>query len=348
MDRLEGIEKALLTDPSVETCMVIRRETGPGTRQVVAYLTPAGRVVAGSLHAHLECCSPVDLLPDAYVALETLPFGPDGRIDEQRLLDLRATDAQVVWVARPKPRSRNERPVGCATQHPASPRPHPLLGKRLWSPALSDAVFEASVSLETAPLLGDHRCCDIPIAPGRPSCLTLATAAARRALGLSQCDLEDVAFARALVLPDAEEHTLQLILSFGDGLGEFFKVVSCRNPPGGDEDAWTVHATGSVARPPAEPATTAGLSPDARSRLMQGSPRVSGVALYEAMQRHHVQIGPGSRAIQSTGSGKSSCSASSICRRPSRAFVTSPCIPYCSTLACTCWGGLDRTMPSGR
>jgi acyl carrier protein len=185
----------------------------------------------------------------------------------------------------------------------------PLLGKRLWSPALSDAAFEAPVSLRSVPFLADHRCYGVPIVPGA-SYLSAVVDATRRALGMSRGILEDVAFAHALLLPAGEERVVQTVLSFGDGLGEFFKVVSRRGDHEEEEPAWIVHASGCVAPSDREVAEDLALLPEAREEFQQAAAEiVHSQEFYAAMLSHNVDFGPCFRMIDTVwvGDGEALC-----------------------------------------
>lgn len=135
---------------------------------------------------------------------------------------------QRYWLNVPKHRSQAARPAGS----------HPLLGKRLHSPALRDVVFEAELSDKWPAFIDDHRVYDLPVLP--------ATAYAEMILaGLADhtgqvCALDELLIQTALVLD--EPKTVQTILR-EDGDHFSFEVVSL-----GDENNWIRHATGRARR----------------------------------------------------------------------------------------------------
>ncbi len=164
----------------------------------------------------------------------------------------------------------------------------PFLGRRLSSPALIDAVFETALSAADVPFLTDYRCCGVPAVPA--SChLTLAIHAAQSALSLKRCAVDDAGFLKGLAVPEGDARKLQLILSIGDGLGEYFKVVS---PDGA---SWTTHAAGSIVRLAEESGPA--LSETALS-LREQMPQLAGDAIYEAIRQHDLQLGPAVRGIE--------------------------------------------------
>ncbi|HEX7843259.1 MAG TPA: SDR family NAD(P)-dependent oxidoreductase, partial [Kofleriaceae bacterium] len=166
----------------------------------------------------------------------------------------------------------------------------PLLGDALRSPALDDAIFESEISLDALPFLTDHRIAHEVVVPGASHVVRLLCAA-EQIHGAAACTLEDVSFPAALVLPEAEVRTAQLIVK-RDGS---FRTVTA--PPGSeaDESAWVVHAAGRLRKAGDAPAAAESL--DAiRDRCRDHK---TGAEFYDEMSRAGYHLGPSFQWIES-------------------------------------------------
>src|SRR6185295_5721608 len=82
---LGEIEAALLRFESVRAAVVVAREDG-GDKRLVAYLVADGeRPSAAGLRRHLKDLLPDYMMPAAFVALESLPLTPSGKVDRKAL-----------------------------------------------------------------------------------------------------------------------------------------------------------------------------------------------------------------------------------------------------------------------
>ena len=176
---------------------------------------------------------------------------------------------------------------------------HPLLGRRLRSPLLKEAVFETRVGASSMPFLVDHRVSGTVVFPAT-GYLEMAAAAAAQALGGAGHRLEDVAFQEPLVIGEGEVKTAQVVLIPGpDGASEF-KVF------GADRDGsegWTLHASGRVrASTPGEhePTDLAGAQHRCGERLEVES-------YYQGLRARGLDFGPRFQAIEALwrGAGES-------------------------------------------
>ncbi|MFI9362337.1 amino acid adenylation domain-containing protein [Kitasatospora sp. NPDC053057] len=81
------VEAALRGCPEVAQAAVIARDTGPGGKRLVAYVTAAAgcTVEAGALRKRLAAGLPDHLVPSAIVALEALPMNRNGKLDRAAL-----------------------------------------------------------------------------------------------------------------------------------------------------------------------------------------------------------------------------------------------------------------------
>jgi acyl transferase domain-containing protein/NADP-dependent 3-hydroxy acid dehydrogenase YdfG/acyl carrier protein len=181
-------------------------------------------------------------------------------------------------------RPRGRRPAGHAVH--ASP----LLGDPLRSPALDDAIFESEVSLAALPFLTDHRIDHEVVVPGA-SHLVRLLCAAEELHGAAGCTLEDVSFPAALVLPEAEARTAQLIVA-RDGS---FRTVTAQAGMEADEAAWVVHAAGLLRKGTEARVATESLD-DIRRRCREEK---SGAAFYDEMSHAGYHLGPSFQWIDS-------------------------------------------------
>ncbi|HET8660025.1 MAG TPA: type I polyketide synthase, partial [Micromonosporaceae bacterium] len=124
---------------------------------------------------------------------------------------------------------------------------HPLLGRRLSSPALAGAVFETVLSAESHPLLAEHRIYGHVVVPGAHHLAMLAAAAT---VDTASPALVDVLFPQPLLLPDGRGRVVQVVLDPADAQAPAFQLVS----RDAEELAWTTHATGTLRADPGSPA----------------------------------------------------------------------------------------------
>ncbi len=81
------IETVLSKHPQVKQCMVLVREDAPGNKRLVAYVIAASgeEPSAAELRAFLKESLPDYMLPSAFVAIETWPLTPNGKVDRAAL-----------------------------------------------------------------------------------------------------------------------------------------------------------------------------------------------------------------------------------------------------------------------
>ncbi len=113
---------------------------------------------------------------------------------------------------------------------------HPLLGKRLRSPSLTDIVYEVELGSEWPPFLSDHCIHDIAVLPAT-AYVDMVLAGLAVETGQSY-NLNEVLIQEVLAL--RTPRTVQTILR-QDGAGFVFEVVS-RD----DNDSWKRHASGQA------------------------------------------------------------------------------------------------------
>jgi amino acid adenylation domain-containing protein len=101
VDRAE-VEAALLTEPSVEACVVLARETEMSDPHLVAYVVSAPPFVAVRFHDHMQAIVPDFMRPCAYIPVSTLPLTATGHIDDGALARLPVIDDDLIrqWETR--------------------------------------------------------------------------------------------------------------------------------------------------------------------------------------------------------------------------------------------------------
>lgn len=83
---LGEIETVLAQYPGMTQVVVHCREDRPGDQRLVAYFTQDGnRATDADLRAHLKLALPDYMVPSAFVALETFPLTPNGKVDRRAL-----------------------------------------------------------------------------------------------------------------------------------------------------------------------------------------------------------------------------------------------------------------------
>lgn len=96
---------------------------------------------------------------------------------------------------------------------------HPFLMRRFYSPLLDQAAWDGELSLQTHPLLGDHRVLGHPVMPAA-GYLSMVVAAAPDLVGANDFVLEDIRFIAPLVIPESGTVTVQLVIGKADDSGK--------------------------------------------------------------------------------------------------------------------------------
>ncbi|HEY0065824.1 MAG TPA: MupA/Atu3671 family FMN-dependent luciferase-like monooxygenase [Flavisolibacter sp.] len=82
---LGEIEYALRQFPLVENAAVAAKQEPGGDKALVAYVVSKSEINTAELRAYLIKTLPAYMLPDHFVALESLPLNPNGKVDKKRL-----------------------------------------------------------------------------------------------------------------------------------------------------------------------------------------------------------------------------------------------------------------------
>jgi len=123
----------------------------------------------------------------------------------------------------------------------------PLIERMTRSPLLKETIFETTLSIATLPFLAEHRVYDLVVAPG--AChLAMLASAAELAFGRQSCRLADVVFPTALVLPEGQARTVQVVwtpeATNGHGPSATVQLISFEREKQTAEAQ--IHATGRV------------------------------------------------------------------------------------------------------
>ncbi len=164
---------------------------------------------------------------------------------------------------------------------------HPVLGRRVKSPAVQGALFESVISADMPAFLSDHRVLEQVVMPGT-AYLEVVLSAARQALGEGRYSLSDVAIQEALILPEDQEVMFQVHLAPADSGGATFQIYSQSG-----EDQWTLHASGKVQPDTTQPEAVSWDEAQARCHT-----EVAAEDYYTFMQQSGLGFGPGFVAIQ--------------------------------------------------
>ena len=139
---------------------------------------------------------------------------------------------QRYWLDRPEPRAATPNQL------------HPLLGQRLQSAALAadERVFVAQMHPRDLELLAHHRIFDHIVLPAAGH-VEMALAAAAETFASRDVAVEDLVIHQALVLPDDETRTVQLLLHRRDDGAQSFQIFSL-DAAIDEQEQWTLHTSG--------------------------------------------------------------------------------------------------------
>lgn len=215
---LSGMAMKSLGDGVEAFCLPSLRKGQPELAQMLTTL--------GALHVR---GAPVDL--------SALQNGAITKLARRVRMPTYPWQRQRFWAEASRPRRR-------AAQRAEAETAPPIVGSRVRSPLLDALVFEADYSAEALPFLGDHRLYETIVVPASSHIARTLTTAVRT-IGASSYALSDCLFPEPIVLANGEERTTQLVLSPEGGGKYAFKLFSL-DTSAGQEQAWTLHATGGL------------------------------------------------------------------------------------------------------
>lgn len=175
---------------------------------------------------------------------------------------------------------------------------HPLLGQQIKLAANPGTrIWEMELGTNLIPYLNDHRVQGMAVLPAT-AYLEIVLAAAVEAFGSGPHALEDVAFKKALFLPENGACTVQLVLSSTMPGKASFQFFSLETTNGQQSESWTLHATGTVHLNETNLPVSV---PDHKSpeNIQSRCPElISSEQLYQAMERCEIQYGPSFRGVE--------------------------------------------------
>ncbi len=189
-------------------------------------------------------------------------------------------------------RVRHWVPEAVSTPVSREGRLHPLVHRRLTSPAIAGHVYESTISAADPAFLGDHRLFGAAVVPATAH-LEAALAAVSDAFGPGSRQLEQVQLEHALLLPDGAARQVQVVLQpAADG-----RVRFAVHALEGAE--WRRHATGSVLL-----AAPAGMPDVDVEQLRSDAGEAFDIAaFYEAATTSGMEYGPAFRTLQDVVTG---------------------------------------------
>lgn len=90
------VEKALLSNPLVDDCAVLIRETATCQPELVAYIVSTLPISPEQIQSQLQGIVSKDLLPKAYVLVSTILLTDTGQVDEPALAKLAVVDSELI------------------------------------------------------------------------------------------------------------------------------------------------------------------------------------------------------------------------------------------------------------
>ncbi|HZR44713.1 MAG TPA: type I polyketide synthase [Ktedonobacteraceae bacterium] len=169
---------------------------------------------------------------------------------------------------------------------------HPLLGQRM---SAAHPTWELELSPRLLPYLADHRIQESIILPGA-AYIEMALAAAREVYGEGAYTVEELAFRKALFLPEVSDPRLQTVLNPEHATVDIYSYT----PTASGEARWALHATARL-RQGRPNEIIPRLDLDAiRTRCTDQTSREE---FYQQSQQMGFQYGPAFQAIEHVDSG---------------------------------------------
>jgi len=103
-------EATLMKHPAVKNAAVVARKGQDREKQLIAYVVTEGKqaVKPGEFELFLQKTLPDYMIPSAFIALDTMPLTPNGKVDRAALPEVNTTVPQKPYIA---PRSSTEQTI---------------------------------------------------------------------------------------------------------------------------------------------------------------------------------------------------------------------------------------------
>ena len=169
---------------------------------------------------------------------------------------------------------------------------HPLLGVRLRS-ALQETQFESRVQVKSPEFLGDHRFHGLAVFPAA-GYMEMALAAAEKIFGEGPCRVGELTILEAMVLPEEQTQTLQLIVAPETEGEARFQIMRLAGEAEQGAPAWTKHVTGVLGAAQGTVSATALQPQTVQARCVE---EISGDDFYQSRLELGAFVGPRFRAL---------------------------------------------------
>jgi acyl transferase domain-containing protein/NADPH:quinone reductase-like Zn-dependent oxidoreductase len=164
---------------------------------------------------------------------------------------------------------------------------HPLVGRRLQSPALHDVVFQTRLSAAGPAFIGEHRIFDTTVLPGM-AYLEMALAAGEAAgLGNKSLVVRDLLIHEAMIFEQDEVRDVQVVIGQAAGTESALRIFSQKAGRDGITASWRLHASARLSS--AVPADTDLGLDEARRRC---GPQEPAAGFYSDLARLGISLGP--------------------------------------------------------
>jgi acyl transferase domain-containing protein/acyl carrier protein len=173
---------------------------------------------------------------------------------------------------------------------------HPLLGQQLASP-LRPIQFKSYFSLDSLPLVRDHRICDTPFL-NFVLYLEMALAGAMEALGKKASMVEDVIISQPLILSKDEMRSIQLILELDHSGQAKFQIFSLVNNDAKTSAGWTLHITGKLCFENAKSSPCIEMSSSIEVMQARYQKEFTSTEFYQTLQDKGANLGPSCQLLE--------------------------------------------------
>ncbi|MEQ0565330.1 type I polyketide synthase [Amycolatopsis sp. NEAU-NG30] len=170
---------------------------------------------------------------------------------------------------------------------------HPLLGAAVDLPGTGGCVLTGSLSVRTHPWLADHAVQDTVLLPGT----AFVELALRAANEVGCAAIEELTLAAPLILPPSGAVRIQVFVGPADDAGK--RPITLHSATGDDEEAWSLHATGTLA-----PEAPEASSPTGNLQVWppEGATEIDVTGLYDGLQDNGFGYGPAFQGLRAAWS----------------------------------------------
>jgi NADPH:quinone reductase-like Zn-dependent oxidoreductase/SAM-dependent methyltransferase len=187
------------------------------------------------------------------------------------------------------PRASSTPGHGAASGRGATPVGHPLVARRLHSP-MPGVQLETELSVSAPAILDQHRIDGAVVVPAAAH-LELIGTAALACVGAAH-RIEDLTLQEALVIPDGETRTVQVVLTpaaSGSMTAQVWSLASAAAP------RWTLHVEGRVRSTEETPAALVAPLAETRRRCAE---TLSAADFYARLDGRGLELGPAFRGVR--------------------------------------------------